>query len=97
MKKLMKPQSAAMVRRLDDLGRIVLPVEMRRTMQLNAFDPVEMLATEDGILLRKFRRGCFFCGGEEGLEEFNGYPVCPKCAEEIAALHEKKEPDHDCA
>lgn len=97
MKKQIRPKSAAMVRRLDDLGRIVLPMEMRRTMQLNACDPVEILATEDGILLRKFRRGCFFCGCEESLEEFNGYPVCRKCAEKLAALHEKKERAHDCA
>ena len=79
-------KSKGIVRRLDDLGRIVLPIEMRRTFDLGEHDRVEISAQDDTIILRKYEPNCIFCGGSRDLKEYRGKQICAKCAQSIAKL-----------
>lgn len=90
-------KATGMVRRMDPLGRIVLPIEMRRTLQIKEDDPMEIFTEEDGIFIRKYRPGCFFCGKADNLEEIGGIQICPDCAGRMAEIHAEKRRGHDCA
>ncbi|MBX6351988.1 MAG: AbrB/MazE/SpoVT family DNA-binding domain-containing protein [Thermoflavifilum sp.] len=70
-------------RRLDQLGRIVLPMELRRVLDIHPGDSMEVFTTEDAIVLRKYWRGCVFCGNMDGLIMHRGRQVCPECVEEL--------------
>lgn len=76
----MKIRRIGMTRPVDDLGRIVIPKEIRRSMKLNAGDHLEISVTDNGgILLNKFLEECVFCGDTCDIEEFMGKPVCLEC------------------
>ena len=79
-------RSTGIVRKLDELGRIVLPIEMRRSFGLEEKDPVEILVDGDTIVLRKFQQNCTFCGSSVGLMEFKGKNVCRKCVSAMSDL-----------
>jgi len=76
-------KAIGIVRKVDDLGRIVLPKELRRSLNINEDDPLEILADGKGIYLRKYNPGCTFCKGFEELVEFGGTKVCKCCAKAI--------------
>lgn len=71
-------------RKVDDLGRIVLPVEMRRALGLSAGDAIDMSLVDDTIVLRKVEAACTFCGATEQLREFRGRQVCSSCSAELS-------------
>lgn len=75
------------VRRIDELGRVVLPVELRRSFDLKEHDRVEISAEEDRIVLKKFEPNCTLCGGTRDLREFRGRLLCAKCVREISELN----------
>lgn len=77
-------KSTGVVRQLDNLGRVVLPIELRRTMDISVKDPLEVFVDGDDIILRKYQPGCIFCGGNEDLRAYRNKYVCPACME---ALH----------
>ncbi len=77
--------STGMARRVDDLGRIVIPVEMRRMFGIRAGDELAIAVDGDAILLRKLGGGCVFCEGVEDLRRYREKLVCRPCAEELAA------------
>lgn len=79
-------KSTGMTRRLDELGRIVIPVELRRTLDLDIRDPLEIFVEEDMILLRKYQRSCIFCDSADDLIHFKGKIVCRKCAQSLCAV-----------
>ena len=79
-------KAKGIVRRLDDLGRIVLPIEMRRSFDLAEHDRVEICAQDDTIILRKYEPNCIFCGGDRDLKEYRGKQICAKCAHSIGKL-----------
>jgi transcriptional pleiotropic regulator of transition state genes len=68
---------------MDDLGRIVIPKELRSSLGIDADTYLEILADENSIYLRKYVAGCTFCKGFEGLVEFCGTKVCKQCAKAI--------------
>lgn len=76
-------KSTGIVRKLDDLGRIVLPIELRRTLDLNIRDTVEILAEEDRIILKKYHPACIFCGDARDVVSFKGKLVCSACLNEL--------------
>lgn len=77
--------ASGVTRKVDGLGRVVLPVEVRRSLGIDVGDLVDV-AVEDGhVVLRKVQRGCTFCGGEEALRDFAERLVCEAC---IARLTE---------
>ena len=65
-------KSTGIVRKVDELGRIVLPIEMRRTLGIGEKDPLEMYTEKDAIILRKYSPSCVFCGSIEGNIEYKG-------------------------
>ncbi len=76
-------KSTGIVRRIDELGRIVLPIELRRTYDLAIKDAVEIYTDNDMIILKKFQRTCVFCNSPEDIVEYKGKSVCSKCMAEL--------------
>ena len=77
-------KSTGVVRRIDELGRIVLPKEIRRTLGIDEKDPLEIYVEEDRIILTKFSEMCTFCGQVKDLKKYIGKCVCLKCAKSLA-------------
>ena len=75
------------VRKIDDLGRVCLPMEWRRSLDLNASSYVAMYTDADSLILKKHEIACFLCGNKDDLLEIEGKRICPKCVDKIAALH----------
>ncbi|HHU61346.1 MAG: AbrB/MazE/SpoVT family DNA-binding domain-containing protein [Bacillota bacterium] len=78
-------KSTGIIRKVDDLGRVVLPIELRRSLGIEERDPLEIFVQEDLIVLRKSSLVCIFCGSEEGVEDFMGKGVCGKCRSSLQA------------
>ena len=76
-------KATGIVRKIDELGRVVLPIELRRTMNLNERDPVEIFLDGDSIVLRKYEAACLFCGGTHGLASFRGKQICRSCLDQL--------------
>ena len=74
------------VRKLDSLGRIVVPSEMRRKLNIELHDPLEIYADGETIVLRKYEEQCVLCGSTGDLTRFRGKCVCRKCMEELTLL-----------
>ncbi len=79
-------KSTGVVRQLDNLGRVVLPIELRRTMNISEKDPLEVFVDGESIILRKYQPGCIFCGSEEDLITFSGKTLCKACLAAISSL-----------
>ncbi len=76
-------KSTGIVRNVDELGRIVIPKEMRTKMNIKNSDPVEIYVENDRIILTKYQHVCIFCGKTEGLVSYKDKKVCPACLEDI--------------
>ena len=76
-------KSTGIVRRIDDLGRVVLPVELRRTLNLEVRDPVEIFIDGDAIVLRKYDAACLFCGAPRDLLSYRGKQICRSCLRQL--------------
>ena len=76
-------KSTGIVRKLDELGRVVLPIELRRTMDLNIHDTVEIFVEDDKIILKKYHPACIFCGDARDVTTFKGKQVCGNCLREL--------------
>ena len=76
-------KSTGIVRKVDELGRIVLPIELRRVMDIQIKDSLEIMTEDDRIILKKYEPSCVFCSSKEKLEEFKGRCICKKCREEL--------------
>ena len=76
-------KSTGIVRDVDNLGRIVLPIELRRTLGINVKDSVEIYTDNDTIILKKFQQACVFCGANDTLSEFKGKMICSRCMNEL--------------
>ncbi len=72
-------KSTGIVRKVDDLGRIVIPIEMRRTLGIAEKDPLEIYVDQDSIVLKKYSPVCMFCGSERDNIEYRGKHICRKC------------------
>lgn len=79
-------KSTGIVRKVDELGRIVLPIEMRRTLDIAERDALEIFVDGDSIILRKYQPACIFCENTKDIINFKGKNVCPEC---ISKLREK--------
>lgn len=79
-------KSTGMTRRMDDLGRIVLPIEIRRTMEVTSGDLLEIYVEDDGIILKKYGKSCVFCGAQEDLKEYSDHWVCAACRNKLSSL-----------
>jgi len=75
-----------MVRKIDDLGRIVVPAETRRLFNIHEGDKLAITVENGGIVLRKLEASCVFCESTERLEQFEGRGVCADCRSRIATM-----------
>ena len=76
-------KATGIVRKVDELGRIVLPIELRRSLGIEVRDPLEIYVDEDTILLKKYSPLCILCGESDDLVEYKGKKICRKCIEKL--------------
>lgn len=76
-------KSTGIVRKVDELGRIVIPKELRRTLNIEEGDPLEIFGDGEEVILRKYEPGCVFCGNVKYVVEFKGKKVCTNCIKDI--------------
>lgn len=76
-------KSTGIVRNIDELGRLVIPKEMRKNMGIGTDDPVEIFVENDRIILQKYAPACAFCGGIDEVVMFHGKKICRECIEEL--------------
>lgn len=76
-------KSTGVVRKVDDLGRIVIPKELRRTLDIKEKDPLEIYVDGEMIVLRKYQPACIFCGEAKDIVEFKGKKICEKCRQDF--------------
>ncbi len=77
-------KSTDIVRKLDDLGRIVLPIELRRTLNIADKAPLEIFVEGNSIVLKKYQPACVFCGSEVQVSEYKDHFVCAECIRNLA-------------
>lgn len=77
-------KATGIVRKIDELGRVVLPIELRRTFDINEKDPIEIYVEDDAIILKKHEPSCIFCGSKTEVSEFKDKNICSKCKKELA-------------
>ena len=79
-------KSTGIIRQLDSLGRVVLPIELRRTLDIHTKDLLEILVDGNAIVLKKHQIGCDFCGSDTSLIAFRDKFLCQRCLKDIKAL-----------
>ena len=76
-------KSTGIVRRVDELGRIVLPIELRRTLDIKERDSLEIFVEGASVVLKKYRPTCIFCDSARDIAVFKGKNICPKCLRDL--------------
>lgn len=76
-------KATGIVRKVDELGRIVLPIELRRTLGISEKDYLEIFVEQDEIVLKKYEPTCIFCGGADDIVSFKGKNICRACKNEM--------------
>lgn len=77
-------KSTGIVRKVDELGRIVLPIELRRTLDINEKDSLEIYVDGSQIILKKYEPACIFCSNATDVKNFKGKNVCASCIAELS-------------
>ena len=72
-------KSTGFIRMVDELGRIVLPIELQRTLDIAEHDEMEIFIENNQIILQKYEHNCVFCSSTQGLVQYKGKFVCNKC------------------
>lgn len=78
-------KSTGIVRKVDELGRIVLPIELRRTLDIAEKDAIEIYVDGESIILKKYEPTCIFCGDGRNVENYRGKNICANCMKELRA------------
>ncbi len=82
-------KSTGIIRRVDELGRVVIPMEIRNQFNIVEKDPIEIYVNDSSIILKKFEPNCVFCGSTENLVEYKNKLVCEKCSKGLNDLQDK--------
>ena len=77
-------KSTGVVRKVDELGRIVIPIELRRTMGIEEKDALEIYVDNEKIILKKYEPACIFCGNAKNVQNYKGKNICSSCLTEIS-------------
>ncbi len=80
-------KSTGIVRKLDELGRVVIPKEIRNKLDIEEKDPIEIYLEGTSIILRKFETGCIFCNNSKDLVSFKDKLICKKCLSKMTELN----------
>ena len=76
-------KSTGIVRKVDELGRVVIPIELRRTLGISEKDALEIYVDGERIILKKYEPACIFCGNAERVTHFKGKIVCSECINDM--------------
>lgn len=76
-------KATGIVRKVDELGRIVIPIELRRVLEIEVKDPLEIYTEDDTIILKKYEPACIFCGRAKNVINYKGKNICENCLAEI--------------
>ncbi|KLU74241.1 AbrB/MazE/SpoVT family DNA-binding domain-containing protein [Clostridium botulinum] len=76
-------KSTGVVRKVDQLGRIVMPIELRRTLNIEEGDALEIFTEGEQIILSKYEPACIFCGDARDVVNYKGRNICKKCLGEL--------------
>jgi len=76
-------KSTGIVRKIDELGRIVLPIELRRVLDIGEKSPLEIYVDDSTIVLKKYQPTCVFCDNSDGLVQYRDKLVCSTCLGEL--------------
>lgn len=80
-------KSTGIVRKVDELGRIVIPMELRNKLGISEKDSLEIYVDGTSIILKKYTDGCVFCGSDKKLYTFDDHLICEKCKAKISELN----------
>ncbi|GFN35723.1 AbrB/MazE/SpoVT family DNA-binding domain-containing protein [Tepidimicrobium xylanilyticum] len=76
-------KSTGIVRKVDELGRVVIPIELRRHLDIDVKDALEIFVEGEQIILKKYAPACIFCGQAKDVISFKGKNICPACMDEL--------------
>ena len=79
-------KATGIVRKVDELGRIVLPIELRRTLDIEERDSLEIYLDGEKIVLQKYEQACLVCGSARGLTAYRGKNVCHECIRNLSKV-----------
>ena len=83
-------KSTGIIRKVDELGRVVIPIELRNKFDIAERDPIEIYVDGSSIILKKFEPKYIFCGNTKELKLYRDKLICPKCASQIEKLYDKE-------
>lgn len=78
-------KSTGIVRKVDELGRVVIPIELRRTLGIDEKDALEIYVDNEKIVLKKYEPACVFCNSADDVQNYKGKLVCRECVEAMVA------------
>lgn len=84
-------KSTGIIRRVDELGRIVIPIELRNKLKIAEKDPIEIYVDGSSIVLKKLEETCVFCGSTKNVTKYKDKLICDKCIKNIKDLEENTE------
>lgn len=76
-------EKSCFIRKIDELGRIVLPIEIRQNLEIKEKDPLEIFIKDDGVFIKKNRPSCIFCNSTIGLKNFSEKDICKDCINKV--------------
>ncbi|MCF6464341.1 AbrB/MazE/SpoVT family DNA-binding domain-containing protein [Clostridium sp. Cult2] len=76
-------KSTGIVRKVDELGRVVIPIELRRNLDIEVKDALEIFVDGEHIVLKKYAPACIFCGQAKDVVTYKGKNICPACMEDL--------------
>ena len=79
-------KSTGIIRKMDELGRVVIPIEIRNQFNIAEKDPMEIYVDGSSIVLKKYEPNCIFCGNTENLISYNDKLICESCSKKISKL-----------
>lgn len=79
-------KSTGIVRKVDELGRIVLPIELRRTLDINEKDAIEIYVDGSSIVLKKYEPACVFCGNAKDVTSHKNKNICQQCIGDLKKI-----------
>lgn len=79
-------KSTGIVRKVDELGRVVIPIELRRTLNIDVKDALEIFTEGDTIILKKYEPACVFCGEAKDVINHKGKNICVSCIKDLTEV-----------
>ncbi len=76
-------KSTGIVRKVDELGRVVIPIELRRTLSIDVKDALEIYVDGEKIILKKYEPACIFCGNADNVKHYKNRIICEECVAEM--------------